>query len=726
MPHPQWVSPLRAQLTPERERVFSQRLARVFAHRQLFVRSAAHLFHAGDNSAGLDILVEHSRVSQNVTAVSQEEFMRYARALPGDWFETFEHALSLCDSLRRPQRDKYWLLGRLSGLTPAFGVPGRVIFSTLIHMLEHAGGYSEYRLLDPKLAPEHRAALAVAGAKARYERATDLERVVEPTTALRMLMRALVSAASVVALGVDLPFLRSFPDLTGFAKLVPGATIVSSLLAGMMARYSGRLELGREIYIELLERTKTDAGMLDASHLNVMRLAVMNGLAVTEACMGMTTSLDWSERTAVHPPYRMNSLQSRMLYLLYMGDIEQVEDIARQVERLRVQTLQLYETSNLLWEISAHVICEDLTRLRRALEAVAPLAKTYEGWRAVQHYVHAEYQRVRRAPARALSDIEAALTATDAGEHPLWAPMASSHVRILSALGRHNEALQACESYVRRAREAQLGFMAEELYIAQALCQAALEQPAAILTVDAVIERLRELNVHGIWLGLAHEARARVALALEDRASFEAHLARARDAYGAKHPALRAKLRRLSQEAERQARGAEPLPLGNTGSLTSHTGVQLLASLDQCTDNVARAQLTLDVLCRQTAARGGLMYLLIDDHLELIATSEGQAGSDQIFESAQVYLESHAQASVRTLTGEELSESEPAWPAELSEFRPMLLSHEHTRGQILTGVVVLARPAHGVAYPGRLLAALSRFWAATGEVSTLLAVDGDD
>jgi hypothetical protein len=80
---------------------------------------------------------------------------------------------------------------------------------------------------------------------------------------------------------------------------------------------------------------------------------------------------------------------------------------------------------------------------------------------------------------------------------------------------------------------------------------------------------------------------------------------------------------------------------------------------------------------------------------------------------------------VRTLTGDDLDENEPVWPDALSEFRPLVLSHEQARGLVLTGVVLLAQPGKSFAYPGRLLAALSRFWAGTGEVSTLLAV-GDD
>jgi hypothetical protein len=396
-----------------------------------------------------------------------------------------------------------------------------------------------------------------------------------------------------------------------------------------------------------------------------------------------------------------------------------VEGTTRQIEQVRVQTLQLYETSNLLWEIGAHVICEDLTRLRRALEALEPLAQQYEAWRAVRHYLQAEYQRVRRAPQRALADSEAAVACCAPGEHPLWAAIASSHVRVLSALGRHTEALRACEGYVERARVAQLGFMAAELWIALALCQAALKQREAILTADAVVERLSELNVQGIWLGLAHEARARVALALADRSSFEAHLQSARDAYGSKNPALRVKLRRLSQEADRRPVGA-PGSAGS-GALTSHTHMQLMASLDQCSDMMTRGQVTLDVLCRQTGATGALMYLLLDDHLDMVAATSGEADSPTLARAVRRFLDSQA-AGLVTQTGEDDQPVEAAWPSELAGYRPLLLSHSHTQGLVMTGVVVLAG-AGDSAYPARLLAALSLFWAGTGEVSTLLAAD---
>ncbi|HTU58910.1 MAG TPA: hypothetical protein VMF89_10765, partial [Polyangiales bacterium] len=715
-----WVPVLRAQLSPAREAILSRRLAGVFLQHQKPVRAAHQLFRAGDNDAGLDVLVEHSRLSQEATATNQEEFVRYVRQLPNHCFETYERALALADSLDRPPRDKYLLLGRLAGIMPAFGIPGRAHFSALIQLLEDACGYSDYRRLDHALSPELRAERALALAKARYEAATDRERVLDPITALRMMLRTLISAASAVALGADVPFLRSFPQMEPFAKLAPGTTVITSLLAGMHARYSGRLELAREIYVELIERTASESGMLDPSHVNVMRLAVMNGLAVTEACMGMASSLHWSERTAIHPAYRMNSLQSRKLYELYMGDIERVEGTTRQLEHVRVQTLQLYETSNLLWEIGAHVICEDLTRLRRALEALEPLAQQYEAWRAVRHYVQAEHQRVRRAPQRALADSEAAMARAVPGEHPLWAAMASSHVRVLSALGRHTEALRACEGYVERARAAGLGFMAEELWIALALCQAALKQREAILTADAVVERLSELGVHGIWLGLAHETRARVSLALGDRSGFEAHLQSARDAYGSKHAALRAKLRRLSQEAERGA--VQPATLA--GTLTSQTGMQLMASLDQCSDMVARGQVTLDVLCRQTGATSALMYLLLDDRLDMVAASGGESDSPLLARAVRQFLDSQAAAPVHTQTGEEARPVEASWPSELAEYRPLLLSHAHARGLVLTGVVVLTG-AGAAAYPARLLSALSLFWAGTGEVSTLLAAEDE-
>jgi hypothetical protein len=235
--------------------------------------------------------------------------------------------------------------------------------------------------------------------------------------------------------------------------------------------------------------------------------------------------------------------------------------------------------------------------------------------------------------------------------------------------------------------------------------------------------------VHGIWLGLAHEARASIALTLGDRAGFEVHVQSAKEAYGAKHPALRAKLRRLSQEAERRAlaeRGdpsTEASLLGEAAGAVSDTGLHLLASLEACMDHPARAQLTLSVVRRQLSARAGMIFLLRGHQLQLAAATSGESLPERLRESVQSYLEAQARAPERTLTGDDTRELDPVWPLELAAYRPFLLSHATSRGLLLTGVVVLIDSAGSIAYPGRLLAALSRFWADTGDVSTLLAVD---
>jgi hypothetical protein len=117
------------------------------------------------------------------------------------------------------------------------------------------------------------------------------------------------------------------------------------------------------------------------------------------------------------------------------------------------------------------------------------------------------------------------------------------------------------------------------------------------------------------------------------------------------------------------------------------------------------------------------MYLLLDDQLDMTAATSGEHGSTQLTRAVQHYLDAQAAAPAQTQTGESERALETTWPAELGDYRPLLLSHEHARGLVMTGVVVLVRPIPGFAYPARLLAALSLFWAGTGEVSTLLAAN---
>ena len=120
------------------------------------------------------------------------------------------------------------------------------------------------------------------------------------------------------------------------------------------------------------------------------------------------------------------------------------------------------------------------------------------------------------------------------------------------------------------------------------------------------------------------------------------------------------------------------------------------------------------------------MYLLLDDRLDMVAATSTETASHELDQAVRAYLDLQAAAPVQTQTGESAHTIEPGWPRELAQYRPLLLSHEHARGLVLTGVVVLSQAAPGFTYPARILASLSLFWAGTGEISTLLAAHDVD
>lgn len=56
--------------------------------------------------------LHYAAASQEQTAQIADVFIRYARSLPEDWYDTYREALALCTSLNRPPREGAWLVSR--------------------------------------------------------------------------------------------------------------------------------------------------------------------------------------------------------------------------------------------------------------------------------------------------------------------------------------------------------------------------------------------------------------------------------------------------------------------------------------------------------------------------------------------------------------------------------------------------------------------------------------
>jgi tRNA A-37 threonylcarbamoyl transferase component Bud32 len=721
-----WATPLCSISTPELARELHVRLAQVLERRDQQFRAGQHWLRAGQHARALDVLVAHAAGSQEQTVRSADLSMRYARSLPADWFQTYEQALQLCAALGRPERDAFVLRSRLVTVVPALGVSDHGQAAALLAQIKHDSGLEDWEALDPMLDPMERITRAIALAAARYAATADHDRVLDPTAAIPMLARAVTTAIGGAGAGLDVAKLRSLPVLAAFAPISPALAVLDKLHQGMDARYSGRTERARVLYHEVLVRiTQPDRAGLDEAYCELMRLGVMNALGMIEAAMGLGSSLDWAARIEAHPSYQANAVQTRMLHHLFQGDVRAADQCKKQVERLRIEHLQLYEGAYLLWETTAHTIAEDLTRVRHTIEELAPLAYVHEPWRPVQHYAMAEYHRIRGDAVRALAESKLALTMARPGVHQLWASIASTHVRALYDLGRYKSALSAARTYVAVAQRAELGYVAEYLWMVLALCEARVGRRQAEHTADAVIGRLTSLGIRGLHLGLAHETRARVALSLEDGAGFSRHAELCQEAYGCyRNPALLAKYRRLRQDAERSHGITSGRNSDAPDSLNTYSEARIAAALERCRGAAERAQFALEVLVGKSGAKAGLLFTRGADGLECSASTGGLAPTPELWPRILEYLDTPPRNDVISLSR---SQSEAGcdgleWSGHNGQrYRPVLLHHDSEGMLVVTGVALLT-PAHpdNFNYPGRLGSVVSRLWADSGSSSILL------
>jgi hypothetical protein len=725
-----WVPSLLASTNPELTSVLEQRLAELFERRdgQEF-RAAQHWFRAGQASRALDLLVVHAAQSQETTARGPEIFLRYFSSLPEAWFETFHEALRFCDSLNRPRKQRFALLSRLVGIMAMLNTHAEDLLAEVFVDLRRDSGYDDWHALDPNLDPRERLMTALTRTKARYDAQPEHERVLDPTGAIRALTRAVVAAAAPTAMALDVATLRSLPQLRMFAALSPALEASNKLLEGVDARCTGRIPLARRVYAELLTIIeRPDRGGVEESFAAYMRLGVINGLGMIEAGLGLRSCLDWAEKIADHPAYEVNASVIRMLNCLFQGDVSGAEEQKRLADRLRIQNSgrQMHEGGHLIWEVQAHAISGDLTRIRHVSEDIVPLAKRYPQWIPVLRYSTAEYHRLTHDFTRARAEIETVLGGIQAGTHQIWPHAAHAHILCLIELEQYASARDHAEAYVTSAAR-ELSYVPDSLQLSLALARTVSGDDQAASGVDELIARLLEMGVAGLHLGIAHETRARIALQLHDMAAFARHVELCRQSYFAhKNSALTAKYHRLLQDARRNLPNQPERARGTPDSVAHYGGTRIELALAGCRDEDQRARLALTLLTRQSGAAGGMLFLIGEEAPYAVARIGSTPEPDSLLERVQNYLASQIEANERTSTASDAPDPElNEWrdPDGLT-YRPVLISHYDAGNVIITGVAVLVVPAQGeFVHPGPTATSVSRFYADKGATSMMMMAD---
>jgi len=200
------------------------------------------------------------------------------------------------------------------------------------------------------------------------------------------------------------------------------------------------------------------------------------------------------------------------------------------------------------------------------------------------------------------------------------------HVRVLRALGATPAALEQKQRYLDAVKKHEITAIVPGLFMEVALLEAqAGEFAAATERLDALIRDREAVGAAGLALGVFYEARARVAIWMDDRAGFErfAALCAAEFAKG-QSPYLNVKYARLMDEARQRelvlpSEGPVPTVLSLKPLTFDADAEALRGKILECTDASDRARCALTMLLQSTDSYLGYLYGVQDAGLSPLA-----------------------------------------------------------------------------------------------------------
>ena len=705
-----WRRALEEGAAPEQRTAAHLRLARIFEARADGFRTAEHLLRGEQLERGLDVLLAQAVASEQISDADASAFYQQLGALPPHWLSVYERGLALCAELGRPASQRDALLSRLCGLV-AFAVSetdGYAYIEARIERLRKESGLEDFAALPSSLDFGTRLRTALGMAGARFQAAPESERVGDPGWAIKQIVKSTLAGLGTITFTLDYQACRRLPSLAPLIPLSPAVEVVEKLVAGLGARLLGRVEASVAIYHALLERMAQPdrAGLTEVHHMTT-RVRIVQGLGMLDAAMGRKSCLDFAAQVECEPIYALQGMFLRHIYLVWMGEAEEADRYKRQIDIARIESSARYgfEGQHLLSELVAYALADDMTRVKRATDAVEPRARVHRAWEPVLSFGRGEYHRIRGDYEAALAEHERGLGLIARGENQIWIYTAGAHVRTLSALGRHAEACERARSYLQIARDNEVGYLRTHLLMPLSRALAATgAHDEAVSIADEVLDELTQLQAGGLLLACAYEARAYVARAVGDEQGCDAFATRGAEQCPA--GAMRLRAARLQRSTRDENDGAAAL-------LDELSVVSQFASvIENCQTLLQRADMGIEFLVRQSGAVGGVLYTHMRGGLVRAAVfgeiDPDESDTDAI---AAEYLD--RELDLGDATG---AFSSPPSDAPTERFAPasarfirVLLTHQVERRTAVTGVALLVSEGDGAfKYPTRIVTELSQ------------------
>jgi hypothetical protein len=674
------IGALAARLPDERRRhlhaaiaaVYEQRSARPDAKRDAGVLAAYHLYLAGDVPACLARLSETGRADDAPFARSREAVGMYEACLG---------------------------YGEAAGMSPRRLYPLRKILLQLSavsdpSLIRHAGptlaqvtrdsGRIYYDELADEPDPLLRVRKCVARARALYDQTDPALRGLDPVEGMFELGGTVLTLTRAYMVRNDIEALRALlPVIEPLTVMSAGFDLLHEITLQTYESLEGKDVQQRRL--KTLSRLELPVQGLDPPLQTAIRCGLLYWAGVYEAALGQETALDRAKVLERHPLYAPLGVQLRGIYHLFVGDELEAEACGRRGELLDLRSAVMGVSTHhgALYEVTGYFLCGSLLGMRRVIASLREQAARHPLWQRELRSAEGLYALLRGEPQVALGLLDG----------PVSAP---SRVQALLALGDP----EAARAYAEKAyaacdgREHRVHLL--RLRVARALARSACgDHKGAAELLDDEMDHAIRTGVGGMLLSEMHEARARVAIELDDRVSFRRHASQLGAAYGRATSGLRARYEQLSLAARRALMSVPPPMQGDRREPSEHrSDVHTQLELGQSRERRMRSALTL--LAEHAKASRAFLFGMQPGGLRLAVALDGSKPPEGLDDMLAFYMDAELAAS----TPAELEKSGftptadmVAWINDGEQlYYPVLLHCVEGQKRLIAGVAVLALP----------------------------------
>jgi hypothetical protein len=392
--------------------------------------------------------------------------------------------------------------------------------------------------------------------------------------AIRGQTRLSIAAALSAYFMSDPRLLDVIPELAPYQRLSPAIGIVVRVIDAISKLTRGQTWLAWDalhaLHQELLGPAAEQLDELLRHTLLGLVLGFLSALYADHAVVGADALIDEYER---YMPDNAASQRTRLH--LMRGDLTAAAAARRRFELLSTGLGSMNDAR--LFDLPAQLIvyslCDDSAGLRRTQLALQEVASARSGWQARAKLARAQLLRCQGHVRDGLAEIEQ-LMAAIADDSSELALATATHLELLNAAERWDDAIRCGQAYLERLRALYVPEYRLELALAQAYAATGAHERAETY-LQGALDTLEQRNVTGVLRGVAYEIAARIALARGEEQLAMKRLARC-DAHFrvGKHPALTARykaLRRAASHAARAASGPGSDEMVSQSSLASST-----------------------------------------------------------------------------------------------------------------------------------------------------------